>query len=436
MLIWYHCGFPSSSNVVSTQMALLAYGVSFRTAPIDMRERIAFAPQELPRALSRLGEVPSLSEATILSTCNRTEIYCALDAPNHDPVADWLARDRGVPIEALADAAYALWNTEAAAHVMRVAAGLESQVLGEPQIQGQVKSAFDAARQTSAIGPELDLLSRSSLNIAKRIRTETDVGKNPISIAYAAVTMAQHIFADLSMIDALLVGAGEMIELVSRHLGQAGVRHIGIANRTFETADLLARANGSGSAIQLHELDAHLAQYDIVISSTGSADHVITRRMIEYAVRQRRHKPMFLVDIAVPRDIEPAVGELDDVFLYSIDDLTEVIEDNVATRRKAAEQAEAMIAEGVGRYARQRRVRDNQALLRRFRQRAEEARDEELARALQRLDTEHDPEKVIERLARDLTNKLVHGPIAAIRDASADGRTDILNYLRSRYGLD
>ena len=417
-------------------MALLAYGVSFRTAPIDMRERIAFGTRELPCALSRLGEIPSLSEAAILSTCNRTEIYCALDAPNHDPVADWLARDRGIPVDELADAAYALWDAEAAAHVMRVAAGLESQVLGEPQILGQVKSAFDAARQADAVGPELDLLLQSSLNAAKRVRTETDIGKNPISIAYAAVTMAQHIFADLSMIDALLVGAGEMIDLVARHLGQAQVRKIGIANRTFDAADALARANGTGSAIHLEDLEKHLPEYDIVISSTGSASHIITRRMIESAIRERRHKPMFLVDIAVPRDIEPAVGDLDDVFLYSIDDLTEVIEDNVATRREAAEQAEAMVAEGVGRYTRQRRVRDNQALLRQFRQRAEEARDEELARALQRLDTEHDPEKVIERLARDLTNKLLHGPIAAIRDASADGRTDILNYLRSRYGLD
>ena len=417
-------------------MALLAYGVSFRTAPIDMRERIAFAPRELPRALSRLGEVPSLSEAAILSTCNRTEIYCALDAPNHDPVEDWLARYRSIPVDELADAAYALWNAEAAAHVMRVAAGLESQVLGEPQILGQVKSAFDAARQAGAVGPELDLLLQSSLNAAKRVRTETDIGKNPISIAYAAVTMAQHIFADLSMIDALLVGAGEMIDLVARHLGQAQVRNIGIANRTFDAAEDLARANGTGSAIHLEELEKHLPEYDIVISSTGSASHIITRHMIESAIRERRHKPMFLVDIAVPRDIEPAVGDLDDVFLYSIDDLTEVIEDNVATRREAAEQAEAMVAEGVERYTRQRRVRDNQALLRQFRERAEEARDEELARALQRLGTEHDPEKVIERLARDLTNKLVHGPIAAIRDASADGRTDILNYLRSRYGLD
>ena len=417
-------------------MALLAYGVSFRTAPIDMRERIAFGTRELPRALSRLGEIPSLSEAAILSTCNRTEIYCALDAPNHDPVADWLARDRGIPVGELADAAYALWDAEAAAHVMRVAAGLESQVLGEPQILGQVKSAFDAARQADAVGPELDLLLQSSLNAAKRIRTETQIGKNPISIAYAAVTMAQHIFADLSMIDALLVGAGEMIDLVARHLGQAQVRKIGIANRTFDTADALARANGTGSAIHLEDLEKHLPEYDIVISSTGSASHIITRHMIENAIRERRHKPMFLVDIAVPRDIEPSVGDLDDVFLYSIDDLTEVIEDNVATRREAAEQAEAMVAEGVGRYTRQRRVRDNQALLRQFRQRAEEARDEELARALQRLGAEHDPEKVIERLARDLTNKLLHGPIAAIRDASADGRTDILNYLRSRYGLD
>ena len=417
-------------------MALLAYGVSFRTAPIDMRERIAFATRELPGALSRLRDIPSLSEAAVLSTCNRTEIYCALDAPNHGPVADWLARECGIPVDDLAGAAYSLWNDEAVAHVMRVAAGLESQVLGEPQILGQVKSAFDAARQADAIGPELDLLLQSSLNAAKRVRTETDIGKNPISIAYAAVTMAQHIFADLSMIDALLVGAGEMIDLVARHLRQARVRNMGIANRTFDTADALARANGTGSAIRLEELQNHLPQYDVVISSTGSASHVITRDQVENAIRERRHKPMFLVDIAVPRDIEPAVGDLEDVFLYSIDDLTEVIEDNAATRREAAEQAETMVADGVERYARERRIRDNQALLRQFRQRAEAARDEELARALQRLGAEPDAEKVIERLARDLTNKLVHGPIAAIRDASADGRTDILNYLRSRYGLD
>ena len=417
-------------------MALLAYGVSFRTAPIDMRERIAFATRELPRALSRLGEVRSLSEAAILSTCNRTEIYCALDAPNHKPVADWLARECDIPVDELDGTAYSLWNDEAVAHVMRVAAGLESQVLGEPQILGQVKSAFDAARQADAVGPELDLLLQSSLNAAKRVRTETDIGKNPISIAYAAVTMAQHIFADLSMIDALLVGAGEMIDLVARHLRQARVRNIGIANRTFDTADALARANGTGSAIRLDELEKHLPQYDIVISSTGSASHVITRDMIESAIRERRHRPMFLVDIAVPRDIEPATSDLEDVFLYSIDDLTEVIEDNAAMRREAAEQAETMVAEGVERYVRERRVQDNQLLLRQFRRRAEAARDEELARALQRLGAENDPEKVIERLARDLTNKLVHGPIAAIRDASADGRTDILNYLRSRYGLD
>ena len=417
-------------------MALLAYGVSFRTAPIDMRERIAFATRELPAAVSRLGNIPSLSEAAILSTCNRTEIYCALAAPDPEPVADWLARECGIPVDELAGSAYSLWDDDAVAHVMRVAAGLESQVLGEPQILGQVKSAFDAARQADAVGPELDLLLQSSLNAAKRVRTETDIGKNPISIAYAAVTMAQHIFADLSMIDALLVGAGEMIDLVARHLRQARVRNIGIANRTFDTAEALAHANGTGRAIRLEELEKHLPRYDIVISSTGSANHVITRDMVEDAIRERRHKPMFMVDIAVPRDIEPAVGDLEDVFLYSIDDLTEVIEDNAAMRREAADQAETMVAEGVERYVRERRVRDNQALLRRFRQRADAARDEELARALQRLVTEHDPEEVIERLARDLTNKLVHGPIAAMRDASADGRTDILNYLRSRYGLD
>ena len=416
-------------------MPLLAYGVSFRTAAIDIRERIAFPRHELAEALSVLQrEVDGLSEAAILSTCNRTEIYCALADRNHDPLADWVAGHRAIGAGELAGTAYALWDREAARHLMRVASGLDSQVLGEPQIMGQVKAAYDLARDTETLGPELNLLSHSALTVAKRVRTETDIGKNPVSVAYVAVTMAQRVFSDLGATRALLVGAGETVELVSRHLRKAGVGEIAIANRTPAHAHQLAASVGA-VAMGLEDIASRLGEYDVVISSTDAAEHVITAAMVEEAMRGRS-RPMFLVDIAVPRDIEPTAGLIDDVFLHSVDDLVLIVEENAAARRHAGTQAETLIDAGVIGYDRARRLRGNQDLLQQFRGRADGIRAEALARARQRLDSGQESAEVIERLAYELTNKLIHAPTVAIRDASADERVEFLESLRSLYGLD
>ena len=416
-------------------MPLLAYGVSFRTAAIDIRERIAFPRHELAGALSGLQrDVDGLSEAAILSTCNRTEIYCALADRNHDPLADWVAGHRAIGAGELAGTAYALWDREAARHLMRVASGLDSQVLGEPQIMGQVKAAYDLARDTEMLGPELNLLSQSALTVAKRVRTETDIGKNPVSVAYVAVTMAQQVFSDLGATRALLVGAGETVELVSRHLRKAGVCEIAIANRTPAHAHQLAASVGA-VAMRLDDIASRLGEYDVVISSTDAAEHIITAAMVDEAMRGRS-RPMFLVDIAVPRDIEPAAGLIDDVFLHSVDDLVLIVEENAAARRHAGTQAEPLIDAGVIGYDRARRLRGNQDLLQQFRGRANGIREEALARARQRLDSGQESAEVIERLAFELTNKLIHAPTVAIRDASADERVEFLESLRSLYGLE
>lgn len=416
-------------------MSLLAYGVNFRTAEIDLRERIAVPEETLAKTVVVLRQkVDSVSEVTILSTCNRTEIYCWLDDPSLDPIIDWITNDRNISAEELDRSAYSLWDKDAACHAMRVAAGLDSQVLGEPQIMGQMKVAYDVARSAGTIGRELNLLSQFVFNVAKRVRTETNIGRNPVSVAYAAVTMARQIFANFNTTNALLVGAGETIELVARHLKEAGVRKIGIANRTLDNARALADKIG-GTAMPLDHLGTNLGNYDVVISSTGSALPIITKPMVEQAVIERRHRPMFMVDIAVPRDIDPEVSNVDDVFLYSIDDLTEIIEENSANRRQAAASAEKIVKDGAQKFTREQRLRDSQTLLRQFRENADTLCQEEIESALQRLSNGQDSKAVISRLARDLSNKLIHAPTMAIRNASADGRTDLLEYLRSLYDL-
>jgi glutamyl-tRNA reductase len=318
---------------------------------------------------------------------------------------------------------------------MRVAAGLDSQVLGEPQILGQVKDAYDMAREAGTLGPELNLLSQVTLNVAKQVRTDTDIGRNPVSVAYAAVSLAQQIFADLSQNTALLLGAGDTIELVAQHLHNAGIGSMTIANRTLANAKALA-ANFGARAIQLTDVPSVLAQHDIVIASTGSPFPVLGKGAVEAAIRSRRHRPMFMVDIAVPRDIEPEVAELRDVYLYSIDDLTEIVEANVSERRRAAESAEDMIVAGTDRYFREKRIRDAQHLLTSFRSRAEVLQLAELERARARLLNGENAEEVMKALARTLTNKLIHEPTIAIREASAEGRHDMLDYVRTLYGLD
>ena len=417
-------------------MTILAYGINHKTADISLRERIAFSASEIQSALTRLIDSEKhINEAAILSTCNRTEVYCATTQSHENAVKSWLASDRQIIQYELDQASYTLWEKDAASHIMRVASGLDSQIVGEPQIMGQVKTAYELARAAGTLGTELNVLSDLSLRVAKRIRTETEIGNHPVSIAYAAVTMAQQIFTDIKKTRVLLIGAGKTIELVATHMQSAGVKSVDIANRTVSNAARIALKTG-GSALKLSQINEKLHRYDIVISSTGSTLPIIGKGAVEKACRQRRHKPIFMVDIAVPRDIEPEVQTLSDVYLYSIDDLTEIIDENISNRTKAAEKAEQLIHEGTLSYEQELRVRSSQDLMSRLREGAGRQRDAEVAKALLRIESGSNPEQVIERLGRDLTNKLMHPPTIAMRRASADNKPALLEYLISVYDLD
>ena len=407
-------------------MTLLALGINHRTASVAVREQVAFTPTRLESALTELRNLPQISEAAVLSTCNRTELYCVTDAAGEHAVLDWLGRFHNLRIEDLSRCAYHYLDNDAARHLMRVAVGLDSMVLGEPQILGQLKDAYQQARQANGLGGELERLFQHTFAVAKQVRTETGIGKNPVSVAYAAVSMASRIFDDFSRARALLIGAGETIELVARHLHEAGVRHLTVANRTRERAELVSAPLG-GSAITLPEIPEALEQADIVISSTASPLPILGKGMVERALKKRRHRPVFMVDIAVPRDIEPEVGELADVFLYTVDDLQEVIEENRRHRQVAADQAESLIEHGVGSWQHERRIRNGGEIIRDYRRHGEAIRDHSREQALERLAKGEDPAKVIERLAHQLANRLMHQPTLALRDAASQENNELLN---------
>ncbi|QFT85743.1 Glutamyl-tRNA reductase [Halomonas sp. THAF12] len=407
-------------------MTLLALGINHRTAAVEVREQVAFTPAQLETALTELRGLPEVQEAAVLSTCNRTELYCVTGESGERAVLDWLGRFHGLAVEELTRCAYHYMDDEAARHLMRVAVGLDSMVLGEPQILGQLKEAYQVARQARGMGGELESLFQQTFAVAKRVRTETGIGRNPVSVAYAAVSLASRIFDDFSRSPALLIGAGETIELVARHLHEAGVRHLTVANRTRERAEQLAAPLG-GQAITLDEIPEALVEADIVISSTAAPLPILGKGMMERALKKRRHRPVFMVDIAVPRDIEPEVGHLSDVFLYTVDDLEEVIEENRRHRQVAADEAESLIEHGVGRWQHDRRLRSGGELIRDVRARGEALRDEARDQALARLARGENPEEVVARLAHQLTNRLLHRPTVALREAAADEQRELLD---------
>ncbi|MFY0990848.1 glutamyl-tRNA reductase [Halomonas sp. C05BenzN] len=407
-------------------MTLLALGINHRTATVEVREQVAFTPIQLESALEELRGLPEVREAAVLSTCNRTELYCITESSGEQAILDWLGRFHGLRVEELSRCAYHYLDNDAARHLMRVAVGLDSMVLGEPQILGQLKDAYQSARQAKGLGGELERLFQHTFAVAKQVRTETGIGRNPVSVAYAAVSLASRIFDDFSRSRALLIGAGETIELVARHLFEAGVRQLTVANRTRERADRVAGALG-GQAITLDEIPVALEHSDIVISSTAAPLPILGKGMVERALKKRRHRPIFMVDIAVPRDIEPEVGELGDVFLYTVDDLQEVIEENRRHRQVAADQAESLIEHGVGAWQHERRIRSGGELIRDYRARAEALRELSEQQALARLARGEDPEAVVRRLAHQLTNRLLHRPTVALREAASSERRDLLD---------
>ncbi len=406
-------------------MALIALGLNHRSAPVALRERFAFAPEFTGAALSELIAQPGVREAAILSTCNRTELYCNVDAGAEASPFAWLHRHQSLTVANLDEFMYRHHDAAAVRHLFRVATGLESLVLGEPQILGQVKDAYALARTARALDAPLERLFQNTFAVAKRVRSDTRIGANPVSVAFTAVRLAERVFADLAGACVLLVGAGETIELAARHLTEAKVRRLIVANRTLDNAVALAGRFG-GSAIALPDLDKHLADADIVITSTASREPVLTRAMVAKAIVARRRRPMFLVDIAVPRDIEADVRTLDDVFLYTIDDLREVIDENLRSRQQAAREAEAMIELSVEHFMDWWRSLDLHNPVSSMRHGAETSRDEILSKARAMLARGKSPEEALDFLAHTLTNKLLHAPSANLRSAAMRGDIDLL----------
>jgi glutamyl-tRNA reductase len=413
-------------------MALIALGLNHLTAPLDLREKVAFAPDATASALSDLSCQPGVNEALILSTCNRTELYVEVDAGAEAVPQNWLVAQHRLTERRIDEFLYRHHESDAVRHLFRVATGLDSLVLGEPQILGQVKDAYQVARSAGSLRAPMERLLQQTFAVAKRVRTDTRIGASPVSVAYTAVRLAEKLFADLTGACVLLIGAGETIELAARHLAESRVRRLIVANRTLENAQALAQHVGA-YAIGLGDLPQHLAEADVVIASTASREPVITRPMVEAALRTRRRRPMFLVDIAVPRDIAADVAGLDDVFLYTIDDLKQVIDDNLRSRQAAAREAEAIIELQVEHYVAWRRALDLRNPLPELRRDAEAQRDAVLAKARQLLAAGRTPEQALDFLAHTLTNKLLHAPSANLRAAALRGDTELLRVAEQLY---
>lgn len=416
-------------------MPLLALGLNHRTAPVDVRERVAFSPDRLDTALRDLLDHGGAHEAAILSTCNRTELYCGLKEGDDGRVVEWLGDYHTLRTTDLQPYLYRHIEQRAVRHILRVAAGLDSMVLGEPQILGQVKAAYQAANSAGTLGTLLERLFQHTFAVAKQVRTDTRIGASPVSVAFAAVGLAKQIFADLPKRAALLIGAGDTTELVARHLHENGVGRLIVANRTLERAHALA-ASLTGYAIALDEIPIHLGEADIVIAATASPGLMLTAAQVRTCLKQRRRRPMLMVDLAVPRDIEPAVAELEDIYLYAVDDLKDIIQENLRSRQAAAEQAEEIIDNQVEHFMAWVRAQDGVASIHALRQRAEAVRDEAVARALRQIDRGKDPAEVLRILANTLTNKLIHPPCAGLREAALQGDTEMLNAIKSLYRLD
>ncbi len=423
-------------------MTLFVFGINHHTAPVHIREQVAFAPETTPRALQLLLQETPLQEVAILSTCNRTEIYGHF-AATKDPLAEdiiaktlstWMVAHHPLPSTQLSDFSYCYTAMDAAKHMMRVASGLDSLVLGEPQILGQLKSSFAVAKEYNTLSSHLYRLFQYAFTIAKQVRTQTAIGENPVSVAYAAVTMARQIFTNFSEQTALLIGAGETIELAAKHLQDAGIKKLLVANRTLNRAEKLA-TEYNAQALLLSDIPDVLHKADVVISSTASQLPILGKGMVERALKQRKHRLMYMVDIAVPRDIEPQVGTLDDVYLYSVDDLKEVIDQGMQSRQQAAVAAEVIIEQGLVEFAQKEKALDAVDIIRTYRQKMETIRDQELARAYANLHKGQDAHEVLQRLARDLSIKMMHGPTVYFKKASVEAQEQSLQIVQDMFEL-
>ncbi len=415
-------------------MYLTVLGINHRSAPVEIRGQVAFPPDKVEQALAELRQLDGIHEAAILSTCNRTELYCAREDTAIDSLAAWLGDFHRLPPDDLRPHLYAYQDELAVRHVFRVAAGLDSMILGEPQILGQMKDCYQQAIHSNSIDTLVNRLFQHTFSVAKQVRTDTAIGASPVSVAFAAVGLARQIFGDLASQTALLIGAGETIELTARHLHERNIGQLIIANRTVARAhDLAAQFDGYG--IGLDEIGVHLAEADIVIASTGSSVALLDKATVKAALRKRKHRPVLMIDIAVPPDIDPAVAELDDVYLYTVDDLKQVIDDNLRSRQEAADQAEEIIEAQAGRFMAWTRSLDAIPTLRAYREHAEALGEAELGRARRALTGGTPPDDVVEQLARNLVRKLTHDPCVNMRTAVAEGETSLLEAIRTLFRL-
>jgi glutamyl-tRNA reductase len=396
-------------------MAVNILGINHKTAPVALREKVAFAEDRLVAALTTLRAEMGVAEALILSTCNRTEVYWSGTASGSD-LSQWLERHHGNNLD-LAASLYIHQESRAIEHAFSVASGLDSMVLGEVQILGQLKDAYRIAQESGSTGPILNKLFQAAFSAAKRVRTETRIGANAVSLASATVSLARRVYEDLSAHNVLLVGAGDMNALTARHFMSAGIKRMVIANRTLSRAQALA-AELNAHAVPLSDLDQELAAADIVISCTASLEPLISKRAVEAAIRARRRRPIFMVDMAVPRDIDPLVAELEDVYLFSIDDLQQLVDENIQQRELAAGGARLLITEEVARFLAESRAQDAGPAIRALRQQADGIRQQTVEQARRMLQAGKSTDEVIDYLANTLTNRLLHAPTQALRQAA------------------
>ncbi|MGK9457157.1 glutamyl-tRNA reductase [Enterobacter ludwigii] len=422
-------------------MTLLALGINHKTAPVSLRERVTFSPDTLDLALDSLLAQPMVQGGVVLSTCNRTELYLSVEEQDnlHEALIRWLCDYHNLNEEELRNSLYWHQDNDAVSHLMRVASGLDSLVLGEPQILGQVKKAFADSQKGHLKASELERMFQKSFSVAKRVRTETDIGASAVSVAFAACTLARQIFESLSTVTVMLVGAGETIELVARHLREHNVKKMIIANRTRERAQVLADEVGAevgAEVVALSDIDERLKEADIIISSTASPLPIIGKGMVERALKSRRNQPMLLVDIAVPRDVEPEVGKLANAYLYSVDDLQSIISHNLAQRKAAAVQAETIVEQETSEFMAWLRAQSVSETIREYRGQAEQVRDDLTAKALAALQQGGDAEAIMQDLAWKLTNRLIHAPTKSLQQAARDGDDERLTILRNSLGLE
>ena len=414
-------------------MQLTAVGLNHQTAPLSIREKLAFAAASLPEAVRNLAQSKAAKEAVILSTCNRTELYCVGET---EQIIEWLAQYHNLPAEEIRPYLYTLDNNETIRHAFRVACGLDSMVLGEPQILGQIKDAVRVAQEQESINTNLNALFQKTFAVAKEVRTDTAVGENSVSMASASVKLAEQIFPDIGDLNVLFIGAGEMIELVATYFAAKNPKLITVANRTLPRAQELCDKLGlNAEPCLLTELPDILHEYDVVVSYTASQLPLVGKGMIERALRLRLNMPMFLLDLAVPRDIEAEVGELNDAYLYTVDDMMGIVQNGKEARQKAAAEAEAMVEEKVGEFVRLQQSRQSVPLIRALRDEGERARRQVLENAMKQLAKGASAEEVLERLSIQLTNKLLHSPTQTLNKAGSEN-SNLVDAVAQIYQLD